>query len=67
MGGTRYNSRGLDDHGNVSNHCELEQIVIVTNSFDPAMQMMSIDSKIKKTAHLYSHVQVRGSMPFFWT
>lgn len=33
MGGTRYNSRGLDNNGNVSNHCELEQIVVVNNDF----------------------------------
>ena len=27
MGGTRFNARGIDDEGNVANHCELEQLV----------------------------------------
>jgi hypothetical protein len=28
MGGTRYNSRGIDDEGNTSNFVESEQIVV---------------------------------------
>ena len=28
MGGTRFNARGIDDEGNVANHCELEQLVL---------------------------------------
>jgi synaptojanin len=28
-GGTRYNSRGIDTHGNVANFCETEEIILI--------------------------------------
>lgn len=31
MGGTRYNSRGIDNHGYVANFVETEQIIILEN------------------------------------
>lgn len=31
MGGTRYNSRGIDSKGNVANFVETEQILITQN------------------------------------
>jgi synaptojanin len=46
--GTRYNARGIDDHGYVGNQCETEQILVVDNRF------------------MFSHVQVRGTIPVFW-
>ena len=30
MGGTRYHARGIDNHGNVANYTEMEQIVYLT-------------------------------------
>ncbi len=62
MGGTRYNARGIDDQGNCSNHTEIEQIVITQKEHSPPLC-----GNILKTVKMYSHVQVRGSMPFFWT
>ena len=55
--GTRYNSRGLDDEGNVANFVESE---IICHSFD-------YDESKKDCELLYSHVQVRGSVPIFWS
>lgn len=70
MGGTRYNARGIDEEGNVSNHTEVEQICYIMQKHDPPMTFknsMNEISSVTKTARLYSFVQVRGSMPFFWT
>lgn len=50
-GGTRLKYLGIDEDGFVANFCELEQIVIRQE----AAQL-----------HIYSHVQVRGTLPFFW-
>lgn len=47
VGGTRYNSRGIDSKGHVANFCETEQLVVIGG-------------------HLFSHVQIRGSVPAFW-
>jgi len=52
--GTRYNSRGIDDKGNVSNFIETEQILITK------------PSKELGDNHIFSHVQIRGSVPCFW-
>jgi len=46
--GTRFNSRGIDAKGNVSNFAETEQIVTTAG-------------------RLFSFVQVRGSIPIYWT
>lgn len=59
MGGTRFKARGIDDDGNVANHAELEQIVTITTLHKPP-------SPVTKSAKIYSYLQVRGSMPFFW-
>lgn len=48
--GTRYNSRGIDSEGNVSNFVETEQIV------EDAI-----------TGTRTSYVQVRGSIPLYWS
>jgi hypothetical protein len=47
MGGTRYNSRGINPSGFVGNFVETEQI-------------MDMEQKV------YSYIQIRGSVPFFW-
>jgi hypothetical protein len=48
--GTRFNSRGIDDNGNVANFVETETIF-----YCPA-----------PNALCFSYVQVRGSVPVFW-
>ncbi len=50
--GLRYQRRGVNDHGQVANYTETEQIVFAR----------------KGTAtHLFSFVQFRGSIPLFWS
>lgn len=52
--GTRYLKRGINEHGNVANFVEVEQIVYINNlQFDLKPQISSF-------------VQVRGSIPLFW-
>ena len=54
--GTRYLRRGINHEGYVANWVEVEQIVVRhTSSLGDSLPMMS------------SFVQVRGSIPFFWT
>ncbi|XP_063369181.1 phosphatidylinositide phosphatase SAC2 [Cydia amplana] len=50
--GTRYNRRGIEPEGHVANYVETEQIVSI----------MCSDS-----IHRASFVQVRGSVPIFWS
>jgi len=52
--GTRYLKRGLNEEGRVANFVEIEQIVYSQNSKD--------DKPL-----VSSYVQVRGSVPLFWT
>ncbi|TQS38716.1 hypothetical protein Golomagni_00772 [Golovinomyces magnicellulatus] len=56
--GTRFNSRGIDDDGNVANFVESE--IIYWNS--------SITEKAvaKNCGVCFSYVQIRGSVPIFW-
>lgn len=49
--GTRFNTRGLDDQGNAVNFVETEQIVIFLQ---------------EDTLKIFSHVQIRGSIPLIW-
>lgn len=56
--GTRYFSRGIDSHGNVSNFVETEQIVLYDG--DDAKQP-SVGLK------QLSYVQTRGSIPVYWS
>ena len=54
--GTRYLRRGINHEGYVANWVEVEQVVHRdTNALGDRLPMMS------------SFVQVRGSMPFFWS
>jgi hypothetical protein len=52
--GTRFNSRGIDDDGNVANFVETETIVWNPGSGSSARPMG------------FSYCQVRGSIPIFW-
>ncbi|KAI8971677.1 SacI homology domain-containing protein, partial [Mycotypha africana] len=54
--GTRYFSRGLDEHGYVSNYVETEQLLLC----DPAKSLTQ-ENLIQA-----SHIQTRGSVPAFW-
>ena len=49
--GTRFNTRGLDDQGNAVNYVETEQIVVF------------LEDNLK----VFSHVQIRGSIPLVWS
>ena len=52
--GTRYLKRGLNEEGRVANFVEVEQIIFSQNSKDDK-------------ALISSFVQIRGSVPLFWT
>ncbi|EPS69498.1 hypothetical protein M569_05268, partial [Genlisea aurea] len=52
--GTRYLKRGVNDHGRVANDVETEQIVLDDETGSYKGQMSSV-------------VQVRGSIPLFWS
>lgn len=56
--GTRYFSRGIDQHGNVSNFNETEQIVLLDHT----------DSKVGPVRGdiRASYAQIRGSVPIYW-
>lgn len=51
--GTRYFRRGIDDDGNVGNFNETEQVLVVENLQD-------------HSAHQFSFIQTRGSVPVYW-
>lgn len=51
--GTRFYSRGIDLNGFVSNFVETEAILEIT------------DNEVSR--RIFSHVQVRGSIPLFWS
>lgn len=62
--GLRYLRRGVDEDGNVANAVETEQILcptIVNQMKDPQHLQAQPPNKI------YSFVQIRGSIPLFWT
>jgi len=51
MGGTRFNSRGIDEEGNCANQVESEQLIEFTG---------------KNSVTSYAFLQVRGSVPIYW-
>ncbi|RKF57771.1 Inositol-1,4,5-trisphosphate 5-phosphatase 1 [Golovinomyces cichoracearum] len=60
--GTRFNSRGIDDDGNVANFVESE--IIYWNS---SVAEKEVATKVAKTrGFCFSYVQIRGSVPIFW-
>jgi hypothetical protein len=54
--GTRYRKRGVTDDGEVANDVEIEQILEFIDN-----------STMDKTPQMSSVVQVRGSVPLFWS
>lgn len=56
--GTRYFSRGIDEHGHVSNFNETEQILVLDRTKEAAS---AIRGEIRA-----SYVQIRGSVPIYW-
>ncbi|KAF7119144.1 hypothetical protein CNMCM5793_008884 [Aspergillus hiratsukae] len=72
-GGTRYFSRGIDEHGHVSNYNETEQIVILNDAagglsgFAPGQSMAKDKSGGSgQDLQVMSFVQTRGSVPVYW-
>jgi hypothetical protein len=60
--GTRFNSRGIDDDGNVANFVESETIY-----WGPLGQSAADPSSTERPAGIcFSYVQIRGSVPVFW-
>lgn len=53
--GLRYMRRGVDDNGNVANFVETEQVAIFYGADK------------KSIAHVVSFVQIRGSIPLYWS
>ena len=58
MGGPRIHSRGIDERGNAANFVECEQIFI-KRSLSEGDDLLHVD--------IYSYVQIRGSIPLFWS
>ncbi len=54
--GTRYFSRGVDTNGYVSNFVETEQLIATPSKSE---QQPGVET-------IYSHIQIRGSIPLFW-
>ena len=60
--GTRFNSRGIDDDGNVANFVESETVY-----WAPIGRAAVEPSFAEKSAGIcFSYVQIRGSVPVFW-
>jgi len=60
--GTRFNSRGIDDDGNVANFVESETIY-----WSPSVVGQSDPSTNEKPSGIcFSYAQIRGSVPVFW-
>jgi len=60
--GTRFNSRGIDDDGNVANFVESETIYWSPSSNGSAL----IEHNEKPAGICFSYAQIRGSVPVFW-
>ena len=56
-GGTRFMKRGMNDAGYVANHLEIEQIVFDASTLSAGESQGSFTS----------YVQMRGSVPVFWS
>jgi len=61
--GTRYFRRGIDHNGHVANFNESEQILLVESQTPPGSARPNDDSYATKL----SFVQIRGSVPVFWS
>lgn len=73
--GARYFSRGIDEHGHVSNYNETEQIIVLNESspglkgFDSGAGAQGglLGEKERGETQVLSYVQTRGSVPVYWT
>jgi len=61
--GTRYFRRGIDHEGHVANFNETEQILLLERQTTPGSLPISDDDYAAKL----SFVQIRGSIPVFWS
>lgn len=61
--GTRYFRRGIDRDGNVANFNETEQILLLERQSTPG----SVENFNDNYAAKLSFVQIRGSIPVFWS
>ena len=59
--GTRYLRRGIDSEGHVANFNETEQLVLLEGPESAAQ------SPADDYMHKFSYVQIRGSIPLFWS
>jgi len=61
--GTRYFRRGIDSEGHVANFNETEQILLLEPPSAPGSVRITEDNYVIKM----SFVQVRGSVPIYWS
>lgn len=59
--GTRFNSRGMDDDGNVANFVESETIY-----WSPSAEPSDPTTNERPASVCFSYAQIRGSVPVFW-
>lgn len=71
--GTRYFSRGIDEHGHVSNYNETEQVVVLNDNAGGMAGFGGLGMANGKASHhagndlqVFSFVQTRGSVPVYW-
>lgn len=72
--GTRYLTRGIDEHGHVANFNETEQIVVLNDGArgmgamggEEGMQNGTIGGFESQDMQVMSYVQTRGSVPVYW-
>ncbi|PPQ66105.1 hypothetical protein CVT26_010906 [Gymnopilus dilepis] len=61
--GTRYFRRGIDQNGHVANFNETEQVLLIEGQTAPGSVHINDDTFATKL----SYVQIRGSVPLFWS
>ncbi|KAL8921660.1 MAG: hypothetical protein Q9208_005589 [Pyrenodesmia sp. 3 TL-2023] len=72
--GTRYLTRGIDEHGHVANFNETEQIVVLNDGTrgsggvggEGSMKNEKVGGFDSKDMQVMSYVQTRGSVPVYW-
>ncbi|KAL8825644.1 MAG: hypothetical protein Q9170_007711 [Blastenia crenularia] len=69
--GTRYLTRGIDEHGHVANFNETEQIAVLNDGThnmggEGGMQNGKVGGPDAQDVQVMSYVQTRGSVPVYW-
>ncbi|KAL9053650.1 MAG: hypothetical protein Q9206_003842 [Seirophora lacunosa] len=69
--GTRYLTRGIDEHGHVANFNETEQTVVLNDGTrgmggEGGMQNGKVSGFDGQDMQVLSYVQTRGSVPVYW-